>query len=93
MAQFSYVLILHCEFLQSLYSVFQRFLETKLIEKVVVSLGFPGSSVVKNPPQCRSHRRPEFDSWVGKIPWMRAWQPTPLFLLGKMPWTEEPGGL
>ena len=23
--------------------------------------------------QCR---RPAFDSWVGKIPWRRAWQPT-----------------
>ena len=22
-----------------------------------------------------------FDSWVGKIPWRRAWQPTPVFLL------------
>ena len=21
-----------------------------------------------------------FDSWVGKIPWRRAWQPTPVFL-------------
>ena len=24
-----------------------------------------------------------FDSWVGKTPWRRAWQPTPVFLLGK----------
>ena len=23
----------------------------------------------------------------------RAWQPTPVFLPGKSPWTEEPGGL
>ena len=28
-------------------------------------------------------RTPGFDPWVGKIPWRRAWQPTPLFLLGK----------
>ena len=34
-----------------------------------------------------------FDSWVGKIPWRRAWQPTPEFLPGESPWTEEPGGL
>ena len=26
------------------------------------------------------HRRPEFDSWVGKIPWRRKWQPTPVLL-------------
>ena len=37
--------------------------------------------------------RPGFDPWVGKIPWRRAWQPTPVFLPGESPWTEEPGGL
>ena len=30
--------------------------------------------------QCRRHR---FDTWVGKRPWRRKWQPTPLFLPGK----------
>ena len=30
--------------------------------------------------QCRRHRRCGFDSWVGKIPWRRKWQPTPVFL-------------
>ena len=24
-----------------------------------------------------------FDSWVGKIPWRRAWQPIPVFLFGE----------
>ena len=32
-------------------------------------------------------------SWVGKIPWGRAWQLTPVFLPRESPWTEEPGGL
>ena len=32
-------------------------------------------------------------SWVGKIPWGRAQQPTPIFLPGESPWTEEPGEL
>ena len=27
--------------------------------------------------------RPGFDPWVGKLPWRRAWQPTPVFLPGK----------
>ena len=27
------------------------------------------------------------------MPWRRAWQPTPVFLPGKSPWAEEPGGL
>ena len=35
--------------------------------------------------------RPGFNPRVGKIPWSRAWQPTPVFLLGDSPWTEEPG--
>ena len=30
--------------------------------------------------QCRRCR---FDPWVGKVPWRRKWQPTPLFLPGK----------
>ena len=30
--------------------------------------------------QCRGH---EFDPWVGKIPWRRKWQPTPVFLTRK----------
>jgi len=33
--------------------------------------------LVKNPPQ---YRRPQFDSWVGKIPWRRDRLPTPVFL-------------
>ena len=36
--------------------------------------------MVKNPPECR---RPRFDPWVRKIPWKRAWQPTPVFLPGE----------
>ena len=33
--------------------------------------------------QCRRQRRHGFDPWVGKIPWRRAWQPTPVFLPGE----------
>ena len=35
--------------------------------------------MAKNPPA----RRCGFYPWVGKIPWRRAWQPTPVFLPGK----------
>ena len=42
------------------------------------------SSSHKEPTcQCRKHKRCRFDPWVGKIPWRREWQPTPLFLPGK----------
>ena len=33
--------------------------------------------------QCRRHRTLGFDPWVGKIPWRRKWQPTPVFLPGE----------
>ena len=37
------------------------------------------------------------ETWLAslsrKIPWRRAWRPTPGFLPGESPWTEEPGGL
>ena len=33
--------------------------------------------------QCRRHKRCRFDPWVRKIPWRRAWQPTPVFLPGE----------
>ena len=33
--------------------------------------------------QCRRYKRYRFDPWVGKITCRRAWQPTPIFLLGK----------
>ena len=32
--------------------------------------------------QCRRHKRPGFDPWVGRIPWRRKWQPTPVSLPG-----------
>ena len=42
---------------------------------------FPGGSVVICLPmqECRM-----FNPWVGKIPWRREWQPTPVFLPGKV---------
>ena len=36
--------------------------------------------MVKNPSESR---RRGFDPWVEKIPWRRAWQPTPVFFPGK----------
>ena len=43
--------------------------------------GFPGGSEVKESLyQYRGRRRLGFDPWVRKMPWRRAWQPTPVFL-------------
>ena len=35
------------------------------------------AQLVKNLPAVR---KPRFDTWVGKMPWRRKWQPTPVFL-------------
>jgi len=32
---------------------------------------------------CQQCRRPYLDPWIGKIPWRRKWQPTPVLLPGK----------
>ena len=43
--------------------------------------GFPGGPSDKEPTcQCR---RCSFDPWVGKMPWRREWQPTPVSLPGE----------
>ena len=39
--------------------------------------------MVKNPSANARDTRHEFDPWVGKIPWRREWQPTPVFLAGE----------
>ena len=33
--------------------------------------------------QCKRSRRHRFDPWVGKMPWRRKYQPTPVFLPGE----------
>ena len=39
---------------------------------------------IKNlPANSGDIKRYVFDPWVRKIPWKRAWQPTPVFLLGE----------
>jgi len=45
---------------------------------------FPGGASGKESAcQCRRHKRHRFDPWVGKIPWRRAWELTPVFLPGE----------
>ena len=48
--------------------------------------------MVKNSPANADSRqkRHVFDPWVGKIPWRRTWQPTPVFLPGE---SHEQGSL
>ena len=60
-------------------------------------LSFPGGSVVKK--ICLPMQEKRFNPWVGKIPWRRKWQHTPVFLpkyfhrqrrlAGYSPWSCE----
>ena len=47
--------------------------------------GTSGKKQNKTKPTCpcRRRKRRRFDPWVGKIPWRRAQQPTPVFLPGE----------
>ena len=45
---------------------------------------FPGGAKGKEPAcPCKRHKKFEFDRWVGRIPWKRVWQPTPVFFPGE----------
>ena len=57
-------------------------------------MGFPGGASGKEPTsQCWRCWRQEFNPWVRKIPWRRAWQTHSSVLAWEIPWTEEPGRL
>ena len=60
------------------YCSFLSYIRSK---SLLVKLSYPwwlrGSSV------CLEFRRPGFNPWVGKIPWRRKWQPTPVLLPGE----------
>jgi len=47
---------------------------------IVTTVGFPGGNSGKESTwQFRRQKRSWFDPWVGKNPWRRKWQPTPVF--------------
>ena len=68
---------------------FELFFISRVYEMI---WGFPGGGSGKEPTcQCGRHRC-RFSPWVGKIPWRRAWQATPVYFPGE-PQGQEPGRL
>ena len=62
----------------------ERVSKEKITWACMYTMGFPGGSSGKEfICQCRRHKRSGIDPWVRKIPWKRAWQPTPEFLPGE----------
>ena len=81
-------------------------LQTALLHSFLWLSNIPLTSqvvqVVKNPPanagdardaDSKTEKGDRFHPWVRNIPWGREWQPTPVFLAWKIPWTEEPSRL
>ena len=57
---------------------------TERLHFTIQPAGFPdGASDKELTCQCRRHKRRGFHPWVKKTPWRRAWQTTPVFLLGE----------
>ena len=57
---------------------------TKLAKQVYTEhlRGLPSGSAVKNPPAVQETQETlRFNRCIRKIPWRRAWKPTPVFLL------------
>ena len=61
----------------------RNFIHPSSSQKRSQTLILRGSSGKESTCQCRRPKRHGFDSWVGMIPWRRAWQPTPVFLPGQ----------
>ena len=58
--------------------------EAPILALLQLRWGFLGSTSHKEHTcQCRRHKRREFNPWIGKIPWRKAWQPTLVFLPGE----------
>ena len=58
--------------------------ESHHLERREIRRGFPSGASGREPAcQCRRCKRHGFNPWVGKIPWKRAQQSTPVFLPGE----------
>ena len=55
--------------------------QTGNVSHTMATLGLPWW--LRGKEICLQCRRPGFNPWVGKIPWRRAWLPTPVYLPGE----------
>ena len=51
--------------------------------KFIHNSSFLGSLMAQMVKNLSAVQEPGFDPWVGKIPWRKEWQPTPVFLPGE----------
>ena len=62
---------------------------SQICNTILLTMGFPGDTVVKNPP---ASKRTGLVPGLGKFPWSRKWQPTPVFWPGKLHGQGSVGG-
>ena len=67
--------IIHCRYF---CSCLPTAVDALMVQALPSSPGIPGGKQ----PACQCWRC-EFNPWVGKIPWRREWQPTPVFFSGE----------
>ena len=68
----------------NLYQLFQKFLKNiKCPQTHFYRPAFGASLLAKMVNTLPAMQENEFDPWIGKIPWRRERQPTPVFLSGK----------
>ena len=68
----------------NLYQLFQKFLKNiKHPQTHFYRLAFGASLLAEMVKTLPAMQENEFDPWIGKIPWRRERQPTPVFLSGK----------
>ena len=68
--------------MQYLWTVVLEIFSLKIFSSLLV-FDCGGTSGKELTCQWRRRKRRGFDPWVGKIPWRRALQPTPVFLPGE----------
>ena len=61
------------------------------LHPTLTSMDFHGGSITKESACCAGDVG--LNPGLGRFPWRRAWQITPVFLPGESPWTEEHGQL
>ena len=71
-----------CKFFIFSHSLWLFLINLEIHSLFTILFGFPGGSDGKASSYIQ-YRRAGFDPWVGKIPWRRKWQHTPVFLPGK----------
>ena len=66
-----------------LLSIFHLHLLISISEPIYLTMDFPNGSADRVRLQFRRRRKYRFNPFVGKIPWRRKWQLTPIFLPGE----------